>query len=73
MMNCREATRLMSEAQDRKLTLAENAELKFHKMMCTGCRNFGKQMDSLRLFMQDFAQTPEPPENPADKDDRPER
>lgn len=61
MMNCREATRLMSEAQDRKLTLKENAELKFHKMICTGCRNFGNQMDSIRAFMQEFAKTPEGP------------
>jgi len=72
-MNCREATRLMSESQDRKLTLTENAELKFHNIICTGCRNFDRQMGSLRLFMKEFAQTPEAPDNSADKDDRPER
>lgn len=62
MMNCREATRLMSEAQDRKLTLRESAELEFHKMMCKGCRNFSKHMGSLRFFMQEFAQTAEKPD-----------
>ncbi len=67
MMNCREATRLMSEAQDRKLTLVENAELKVHTLMCTGCRHFGKQMGSLRVFMQGFSKTPDatPPEDDA--------
>ena len=68
MMNCREATRLMSEAQDRKLTLKENAELKFHNMMCSGCRNFNNQMDSLRAFMQEFAKAPEAPEQDASQE-----
>jgi len=68
MMNCREATRLMSEAQDRKLTLTENAELKFHTLICNGCRNFGNQMGSLRSFMQEFANTPEPLEPDSDKE-----
>jgi len=72
MMNCREATRLMSESQDRKLTLTENAELKFHNIICTGCRNFDRQMGSLRLFMKEFAQTPESSDTPTRKDDKPD-
>ncbi|WP_028293250.1 zf-HC2 domain-containing protein [Oceanobacter kriegii] len=75
MMNCREATRLLSEAQDRKLTLAENVELKFHTMMCSGCRNFGKQMSSLRSFMSDYARPEQddlrkPSDPDADKSER---
>jgi len=62
MMNCREATRLMSEGQDRKLTLSENVELKFHLMMCKGCRNFSDQMGSLRSLMKEYAR-------PADAED----
>ena len=54
MMNCQHATRLLSEAQDRKLSLKERATLKFHIMMCTGCRNFGKQMKELRAFTRGY-------------------
>lgn len=50
MMNCDEATRLMSEAQERPLTLSEKTSLRFHTMMCTGCRRFGEQMTLLRQF-----------------------
>jgi hypothetical protein len=44
MMNCREATRLMSEERDRALSVAERAALRYHTMMCKGCSNFREQM-----------------------------
>ncbi|WP_225672914.1 zf-HC2 domain-containing protein [Thalassolituus marinus] len=47
-MNCEQATRLMSEAQERPLNLKEKTELKFHTVMCSGCRRFGEQMTVLR-------------------------
>jgi hypothetical protein len=50
MMNCQQATRLMSEAQDRPLSLKEQAELKVHTLICAGCRRFGEQMHLLRRF-----------------------
>lgn len=49
-MNCEQATRLMSEAQERPLNLKEKTELKFHTAMCSGCRRFGEQMTLLRRF-----------------------
>jgi hypothetical protein len=48
MMSCKEATRLMSQEQDRELTLRERAALKFHTMMCIGCTNYRKHMDFMR-------------------------
>jgi len=54
MMNCRHATRLLSEAQDRKLSLNERAALKLHVMICSACRNFGKQMGELRKFTRAY-------------------
>ncbi|MFK4752673.1 zf-HC2 domain-containing protein [Oceanobacter antarcticus] len=66
MMNCREATRLMSEAQERKLTLAESAELKIHTLICSGCKNFGLQMQTLRGLMHSFAQDDEPKNKKSD-------
>lgn len=54
MLNCREATRLMSEAQEHPLKLGENLSLKMHVMMCSGCRNFGKQMHTLRQIARAY-------------------
>tara|TARA_R110002072_G_scaffold94299_3_gene208439 strand:+ start:2158 stop:2370 length:213 start_codon:yes stop_codon:yes gene_type:complete len=54
MMNCKEATRLLSEKKDRPLSGKEKASLKFHMMMCSACRNFGKHMDSISVFAQSY-------------------
>lgn len=48
MLSCKEATRLLSEAQDRPLGLAEKLQLEMHLTLCRGCRNFRRQMDFLR-------------------------
>ncbi len=55
MMNCQQATRLMSDAQERKLSLKDRTALKMHVMMCSGCRNFGQQMDTLRDIAHAYA------------------
>lgn len=48
MLSCEEATRLLSEAQDRKLVLPEKLRLEIHMAMCSGCMNYRKQMSFLR-------------------------
>ncbi len=55
MLNCHDATKLMSEAQERPLSLTEKVPLKLHTMMCAGCRNFGEQMNSLRVMTRAYA------------------
>lgn len=55
MMNCQQATRLFSDAQERELSLKDRAALKFHIMMCSGCRNFSKQMGTLRDITHNYA------------------
>ncbi|SFF65954.1 Putative zinc-finger [Fontimonas thermophila] len=55
MLNCRDATRLMSEAQDRPLRWGETISLKMHVMMCSGCRHFGDQMHVLRRIVRAYA------------------
>lgn len=54
MLNCREVTRLYSEAQERKLTLKERISLSLHVLMCTGCHNFGQQMQALRQIVRAY-------------------
>ncbi|MBK5207222.1 MAG: zf-HC2 domain-containing protein [Polaromonas sp.] len=53
-MNCQDATRLLSESQERTLSLKERASLKMHVVMCSGCRNFGQQMDTLRQMARAY-------------------
>ncbi len=48
MLKCKEVTQLLSEAQDRKLTLSERLQLEMHLAMCGGCKNFKEQMAFLR-------------------------
>jgi predicted anti-sigma-YlaC factor YlaD len=59
MLNCQSATAALSAAQERELTLRENAELKLHLAICGHCRHFGRQVDFLRQSMQAYAARPE--------------
>ncbi|MFS1523606.1 zf-HC2 domain-containing protein [Microbulbifer sp. 2304DJ12-6] len=56
MKSCREATRLMSESQERSLNVREQARLRFHLAMCTPCRNFGKQLKILRRISKSYVE-----------------
>lgn len=56
MLNCEEATRLMSDALERPLTRGERLSLQVHRMMCRGCRNFGPQLQGLREAARHYAQ-----------------
>ncbi len=47
-LNCRDATALMSQAQERKLSLGERLALRVHVLICSGCSNFRRQMNVLR-------------------------
>lgn len=48
MMNCKQATELLSQAQDRPLSLGERLGLRLHLLICTGCSNFRRQLEVLR-------------------------
>jgi len=54
MMNCREATRLMSRSMEEKLSPIQRMRLGFHMSMCKGCRNFNKQNHYLRELSHYF-------------------
>lgn len=55
MMNCKQATRLLSDSQERQLTFSEKVTLTMHTAMCSGCRNFGKQMGIIRSISQEYS------------------
>lgn len=48
MLNCKEATRLLSGAQERELGVPARLALRLHLAICSGCRNFERQIDVLR-------------------------
>lgn len=55
MMNCQQATKLISESQERALSLPEKMSLKMHVMMCSGCKNFSLQVPFLSQAMKAYA------------------
>lgn len=48
MLNCKQASELLSQALDRKMTLRESISLRLHLLICHGCSNFSKQMTVMR-------------------------
>lgn len=52
MLKCKQATELMSQSQDRNLTLHERTRLRLHLFICSGCANFNKQMGFIHTAME---------------------
>ena len=46
--SCRQTSELLSQAQDRPLTLREKVLVHVHLPLCNGCRNFRVQLDFIR-------------------------
>lgn len=55
MLSCKEVTHLLSDGQDRKLTMTERINLKIHLTMCKGCSNYRKQMEFLHEACRGYA------------------
>lgn len=55
-LSCKEATRLMSQSQDRALSLGERAALKLHLVLCRGCRAVSEQFAFLRRALRRMAE-----------------
>lgn len=53
-VDCREASRLLSLAYDRRLTAAELASLQGHLDKCFMCRSFDSQLKFLHQASQRF-------------------
>lgn len=55
MLNCKTVTKLLSEAQERKLTLREKLLLKMHFIPCPSCREYALQMHTIRQIARAYA------------------
>ncbi len=64
-LTCKDVSALVSQSQDRKLSVLEQVRLQPHLAICEACRNFQRQMDFLR---QAFRRHPARKE---EADDRP--
>jgi hypothetical protein len=51
MLKCKQASELISQSQDRELTLQERIQLKFHLFICTGCTNCNRQITLIHKAM----------------------
>lgn len=59
MLSCKESTHLISEAQDRSLSLAEKVSLETHMLICTGCRRYREQMSFLHTLCRQYPVQPD--------------
>lgn len=60
MMNCHDATFLMSQSRERTLSFSERMKLRLHVGMCRGCANFERQLLRLGDAAKAYASSPEP-------------
>ncbi len=72
-MNCIEATRLISESLERPLGRGEKTQLRFHTLMCSGCRNFERQAPMLRTISRNYTPLIDPLTESSDEEKNPER
>jgi predicted anti-sigma-YlaC factor YlaD len=49
MGKCKNITRLLSDALERHLTTGEWVAIRLHLPICSGCRNYRKQIRLLRV------------------------
>lgn len=54
MINCRRATELISQRQERPLTLRETISLKFHLLICHLCRGFAAAVGFLSTQAEQY-------------------
>jgi hypothetical protein len=52
MLTCKNASELLSQAQDRTLGLRERLALKLHLLICDGCTNFSRQLALIRATLR---------------------
>lgn len=58
MLNCHDATFLLSQRRERELTFSERMKLRLHVTMCRGCTNFERQLPQLGEAARAFAAPP---------------
>lgn len=60
MMNCHDATFLLSQARERPLAFSERMKLRLHVSLCRGCANFERQLPVLGDVARTYAGEADP-------------
>lgn len=55
-LSCREASRLISDSQDRSLSAYERVSLRLHLFLCRNCRHFAGQLKVMRQGIREGRQ-----------------
>lgn len=51
-MNCKNASQLISQSLDRRLSLRERSALRLHLLICKYCLRFNQQLRTLRTALR---------------------
>jgi hypothetical protein len=54
VVSCKEASLLLSEAEDRRLSMLERLKLRVHLSLCDACTRFAQQIAFLRKAMKTY-------------------
>ncbi len=65
MLNCKEASELISEALEHRLPLGRRILLKMHLAMCTACANVGRQLKGIQTLMFEYISSGKSPISPS--------
>jgi hypothetical protein len=57
--SCKKVSELLSQAQDRRLTVGEKCGLYLHLALCEGCRRFRRQLEFIREAMKRYVESGE--------------
>jgi predicted anti-sigma-YlaC factor YlaD len=52
MLDCKQASQLISQSLDRNLTLRERFALQLHLFVCKYCKQFSQHMQTLRVALK---------------------
>ena len=59
-LDCKEASRLISEGLDQTMPAPERARLRYHFVICQTCRTVDEQMKFLRRAVKEMDKEPPP-------------
>lgn len=54
MLSCKEVSRLLSQGEERRLTVLERVKLQLHLRVCTACTRFARQLGFMRQALQRY-------------------
>jgi len=58
-LSCKDASELLSQAQERALGRYERFKLRLHLIVCDGCSNFLRQLDFIRAAVRRYRDSDE--------------